>query len=373
MQEKNRVIVILGSGAAQLPFIKSANALFFKTIVFDVKRQIGSKYADEFYELSVFETQKIINILKKEDKKISAVVARVTNIKGLNTASAIAKEFDVKFASNTLLKIATDKNLLFQFCLDNDILIPKTYFIDSFEDLKSIYVAKKDDFIIKPSMTIEGKKNIIRFDSKDNIDQLYIVVKNSSGNNRVVVQEYIEGFDFNVLVKFKNSSFEIVASWDEYIAIKDNNHIKGLGLSSQSKALLNEEVLNKLHDTLTEFLRLLKNEEYFIAFTFRLDNSNNIYVIELHCDLIGDLIAERLLPASCSKFDFFKLVIEFLLGRESKEEFIFTNSMLLYDKDLLLKNQSLQEEIALLSKEKKIGNYKSLEYLDYLKGNSVEN
>lgn len=365
----DKYIVILGAGKNQLPFILESKKLGFKTIVFDVdKNKIGSNEADLFYEVSIYNDKEITGILNNLKLTIDAVIARVTSKHGLQTGYSISKEYNLPFASQLLIKLGTDKSFLSKFCIENNILIPNTTLIKTNENIENFKIDTTKSYIIKPTLTTIGKKNIIKFNTEYNLTSLFILAGSVSENGNVLIQEYIDGIDISVLVKFKNNKFKIIASWDEIIGLKKDNHIKGLGLCVPSVIHSNNQLLEQINLILEKFNNLLTNENYLVVFSFRIKKFCEAYLIEIHADLTGDLIAEKLLPSSNNKFNFFKLVLNLLLENHEISNYDFEDTMLLYDNNNLVKNYNLTKKIELLENVVKNNQIIELPYLNYLQG-----
>jgi len=359
-----KYIIILGAGKNQLPFILESKKLGFKTIVFDRdKTKIGYNKADLFYDISIYNYQEILRVLEILNLSYHAIIARVTSSQGLLTGYEIAHKYNLTFASKLLINLGTNKTILAKFCQDHNIPAPKTKLIKNQNDISNVHISEKSTYILKPSMTIIGKKNIQKFNTKKELSNNFELTQSISANDEVLVQEYINGIDTTVFVHFCNNRFKIVASWDEIIGVQKNNHIKGLGLVTPSTFYANNKLLEQIYLILETFNQLLVNENYLVAFSFKINNLNEAYLIEIHIDLTGDLIAEQLLPSANQNFNFFQIVIDVFLGNNLIKEYEFMNTLLLYENCLVV-NYNVTKAINILKNISK--NYQLIE-LDYLK------
>jgi len=357
-------IIILGAGKNQLPFILESKSLGFRTIVFDQdKTKIGCNKADLFYDISIYNDQDILKVLEKLNLSYHAIIARVSSSQGLLTGYKIAQKYNLTFASKLLINLGTNKTILAKFCQDNNIPIPKTRLIQKQNDIFNVNISEKSTYILKPSMTIIGKKNIQKFNTKKELSNNLELTQSVSANNEVLIQEYISGIDTTILVHFYNNRFKIVASWDEIIGVQQNNHIKGLGLVTPSAFYANNQLLGQIYLILETFNQLLVDENYFVAFSFKIKNLNEAYLIEIHIDLTGDLIAEQLLPSANQNFNFFRTVIDVFVGNNLIKKYEFVNTLLLYGNCLVV-NYNVSKTINIL--ENICKNYQLIE-LDYLK------
>lgn len=359
-------IIILGAGENQLPFILESKIMGYKTIVFDRDAtKIGASEADLFYPLSIYDSVKILDLLETLNLSYRAVVARVTSIQGLQTGYTIAKHYNLVFPSKLLIQLGTNKTFLSEFCVNQNVSIPLTQCIKDDQKLTSLVFKENSNYIVKPSMTTIGKKNIIKASTSKELTNAFLQAKSVSANKEVLVQEYVQGIDTTILTAFKNNKFNIIASWDEIIALEKNNHIQGLGLKTPSFHITNHQVKEKIDSILSKFSQILDNENYLIAFSFKIKNENEIYLIEIHIDLTGDQIAEKLLPASNNNFNFFHIVLNHLQNKNQANDYIFKDTILLYDGKTSKDYDKLQV-IDTLEKIKSNYQLKEIEYLNYL-------
>lgn len=359
-------IIILGAGENQLPFILESKIMGYKTIIFDRdSTKISVKKADLFYPISIYDDIKILDLLKNLNLSYRAIVARVTSIQGLQTGYIIAKHYNLVFPSKLLIQLGTNKTFLSEFCVNHNISIPFTQSTKDKQELISLVFEKNSNYIVKPSMTTIGKKNIIKVSTSEELDNAFLQAKSVSANKGVLVQEYIQGVDTTILTAYKNNKFNIIASWDEVIALKDNNHIEGLGLKTPSCYITNYKVKEKLDSILSKFSQILDSENYLIAFSFKINNENEIYLIEIHIDLTGDQIAEELLPSSNNNFNFFHIVLNYLQDKNQENDYTFKDTILLYD-EKVSKDYNQLQTINTLKRIKNHNQFKEIDYLNYL-------
>lgn len=360
-------IIILGAGENQLPFILESKIMGYKTIVFDRDdTKIGASVADLFYPLSIYESSKILDLLETLNLSYHAIIARVTSVEGLQTGYIIAKHYNLIFPSQLLIQLGTNKTFLSEFCVSQNISIPLTQFIKENQELTSLLFKENSNYIVKPSMTTIGKKNIIKVSTSNELHNAFLQAKLVSANKEVLVQEYVQGVDTTILTAFKDNKFNIIASWDEIIGLDKKNHIKGLGIKTPSFHNTNDKVKEKIDSILKTFCQILDNENYLIAFSFKIKNENEIYLIEIHIDLTGDQIAEKLLPASNNKFNFCHLVLNHLQNKNQKTGYTFKDTILLYNEQ---KPKDYDKAQIINTLEKMTNSYQlqKIEYLNYLK------
>ena len=129
-------------------------------------------------------------------------------------------------------------------------------------------------------------------------------------------------------IHFKNG--KKFKEWNRIID-KDNS-IVGLGVSIPS--VINKKVIvDNIEKIISKFSSFFLNIESLLIMSFRISLDGNIKIIELHADLGGDLIADKLLPKSNSNVDFFEMVVKSSISTfNSINIFGLNPAALIYDK-----------------------------------------
>jgi len=138
---------------------------------------------------------------------------------------------------------------------------------------------------------------------------------------------------------------KIITLWDELVGIDLNLQIKGLGVGVPS-VIDNFDLKLKVEEFIIKFsAKLNKKVHSLLIASLRITPHGDIYIIELHADLGGDLIADVLLPFSNKEFDFFKLVVEYSLNiKKEQKNFKFSPTIMMYSNSKYLKNLEHKEK-----------------------------
>jgi len=167
--------------------------------------------------------------------------------------------------------------------------------------------------IIKPDKTLCGKSNIYFCSDSSHMAHYINNAVNASNNQFAEIESYIEGIDSTCLFLLNNGNMEIIAWWDELVGIDINKNITGLGVSVPS-VIENTGAQEKAEDILSKLASFFPEVKAVLLVSFRISLKEEVYIIEIHADLGGDLIAELLLPAAIPGFDFFQETIKILTG-----------------------------------------------------------
>ena len=308
MLQRLDALIIIGAGESQVPFIEKAKKFKLKTVVIDKNpNSPGFKIADIQIPISTYKTNKVIFELEKLSKKYNfvSVICRSSG-KALYTAAEISEKFKLKGLSKKIIPIAIEKSELRLFCNKNNLPMPKGIKIKNYKNFNLQFPLP---VIVKPDLPIYGKRDITLIHDEKQLEDAIIKACRASENGYAELEEYIEGIDVSSMFIIENRKSKIIVNWDELVGIDKNNNIVGLGVSIPS--VINEKkILENIQKIISKFSSLFLNIESLLIMSFRISLEGNIKIIELHADLGGDLIADKLLPKSNSNIDFFEMVIK---------------------------------------------------------------
>ena len=339
-------IICLGAGFSQLPLIQAAKHKGYSVIAIDRKPDApGFLLADTKIIESTYDTAKVLNALHSLEKQhhFCSLVAR-TSGPALTTAAAIAEEFHLPGLSREIVPLATEKSKLRVFCESYGILMPKGQKVSQIKEIDPDFPMP---LIVKPDLPFIGKKDVRVICNSSDLESAVQSAIQSSGNGFAEVEKYIDGIDVGCLFHANKGTFTIKAFWDELVGVGQNGNILGLGVSVPS-VIAGSAVEPKIRSIVESFASFFTNINALLILALRIDLAGNIYIIELHADLGGDLIADELFPMADSSFNYFKYCINVALNEKSElMKPIFSPSAILYKNDCLKKKASVNKFIVL--------------------------
>jgi len=309
---RNNSIICLAAGVSQLPLIKVAKEAGYKVIAIDRNPEApGFSVADEKIIESTYDTENVLNALHSIEKEhhFCGLVAR-TSGPALNTAAAIAEEFHLSGLSKEIVPLTTEKSKLREFCESHGILMPKGQKISQLKELDPNFPMP---LIVKPDLPLIGKKDVRVVWNFSDLESAVRSAIQSSGNGFAEVEEYIDGVDVSVLFLSRHGETKIVIYWDELIGLSADSLIKGIGVSVPS-VIEGSNISSGVTNAIKTFSQNFCDINALIILSFRIDFSGNPYLIEMHGDLGGDLIADVLFPAAFPDFNFFDMALEVAIG-----------------------------------------------------------
>lgn len=296
---KKKSIICLAGGPSQLKLLKKLKQE--KYFIFLVDRNdncVGKKYSDIFIHCSTLDYQKIILKLKKFQKEFEffAIFNQSSGLPVL-TACYLCEKFKIGYLKFNKAKNILFKSSLLKMCKEKKILIPNII------DKKNMKPSEKL-YILKPSFTHKGKVNTIKT-SFNGISKKIQSVKKNSLDKKVIIQEYIDGFDITVYGFVKNFKIKILSIFQE------ENYFDKYGKLSKSFLLNPSSKINKskVEKQSNEILKKIQINNCPISISFRV-KKNKLYFIEIHTDLCGDNILSKLLSRSIKNIDPYLWVIK---------------------------------------------------------------
>lgn len=311
MSNKIDALVSIAAGTSQVPLIKKAKEMGYEVIAVDKNPKApGFFYSSEKLIINTHYSETIISELFKLTNRytLCGVVAR-SNGKALFTSAKIANTFNLPGLTNNFVRLTTEKSALRDFCMNNKIAAPKGVRVRS-------KLPKKLSFplIVKPDSTLVGKKGIsFAYDSLQLSDKINLALE-TSANDYAEVEEFIDGIDVSCLFWSRFGNVHIVTFWDELVGVDFSYSIKGLGVSIPS-VIEGSNIEKKINKVASAISSLFPKISIPLIISLRVDWNSNVYLIEIHADLGGDLIGEKLLPVANPKFDFFESAILIAVGK----------------------------------------------------------
>jgi len=293
---KNKTVIILGIGKSQIPILINAKKLGLFIIGVDINKNHKSKnLCDIFINASTYDFNLIKKKLIKLKKKliIKSILNRSSGPPVVTTAK-LGKLFNINLYPSKSAEIIINKHKLSKFCKINKIKYPDTFYKNTINFNTKNF--KNTKYIIKPSLGLIGKNNIYLANNKTEIKNYAFKSQKASLNNYYLIQEFIDGRDVTLFSFVDNKKIISHFLLDEFNIINKNNEISDFGYSIPS--LYSKKKYEKKIIQISKRIisKLLINKSIFIA-SFRIKN-NEIYLIEIHLEMGGQLWYETLFPKS---------------------------------------------------------------------------
>lgn len=189
-------ILILDQGRQSLPFFKSfsnsghevisvcrsrINECYFSR--YPAKRLVWPGYVKN---RKAFEN-KLLDFIRHNKVDVTISVGDITSDILSKNKEEISKYTNITSPDYHVFIRASDKLILMQYCMENNLPCPKTYDLNT-DTIKRIDELLKFPVIVKPTRGV-GAVGVVRFDSSEELAEKYISLKESYEN--LLVQEFI--------------------------------------------------------------------------------------------------------------------------------------------------------------------------------------
>ena len=307
-------LAIIGASYLQLPLIRKAKELGYKTHVFAWKaNDVGEEEADFFYPISIVEKEEILE--KCKEISIDGICSIASDL-AIITVNYVAQNLGLFSNSLICTERSTNKHLMRECFEKNNDPSPKSILINNIEDLENkdlIY-----PLIVKP-IDRSGSRGITKVYCFDELEKAIEKAKKEGFDKNVLVEEFAKGQEYSVESISWKGNHTVLAITRKYTTGSPNfvetGHLEPAGLS--------EDLFKKICIVTKRALNSL-GIEYGASHTeVKVDDKENIRIIEIGGRMGGDMIGSSLVEQTTG-YDFVKAVIDVSLGNEP-EKYISKN------------------------------------------------
>lgn len=315
----SKKILFLGGAKHQASILSLAKKKRYYVILCDGDVNCsGKKYADKFYNISISNKYKILEIATEQ--KISAIISYASEV-GAITQCFVANK--LKLPTNKIKSIETlvYKNKFRNFLNKNNFYVPKFKVFTEFNDLKLYLRNNKNPHIIKP-IDSSGSKGIFKVNGMNllKLKKFFIASKKFSIKKKVICEEFISTYSPQIAGDAVILNQKIIFShWGDQYYNSSLNELLPVAESwptihTKKNILYIERELNKL-------FKKLKISIGVFNFDMRLTNNGKLMIIEIAPRNGGDYIAE--LVKDSTGVDMIQQTLNLYLGiKISKKELI---------------------------------------------------
>lgn len=162
-------VLFLGLNYNQIPYLKEIKNLGFYVVGTDLNTNAPAvKIVDKFYKCGYNDYGKLIDIGKKEAFGSNDKVFTASSQFAHMGAAHFAQNFNINYPKIDNIKLCLDKFLYYTYFENNNIPLPKTWYIKTKEELENILAAQslRNSFYLK-SDNSKNPKYVYNFVNKD--------------------------------------------------------------------------------------------------------------------------------------------------------------------------------------------------------------
>jgi len=280
---------MLGGSVFQVPSIITAKEAGLYVITCDyLPDNPGHKYADEYHNVSTTDKDAVLDLAHK--LKIDGIVCYASD-PSAPTAAYVAEKMGLPGNPYKSVNILANKDLFRAFLAENNFKVPKAKGYSSLQVALNELNTFKMPVMVKPVDSC-GSKGVSKIDSKDQLTKAVEDALIYSRCKRFIIEEYVEkngyqiaGDGFSVDGKlvfrcFANEHFE-ANGVNPYVPIGES-----------WPYIMPQRIHNKVHEEIQRALTLLGMKTGAYNFDIRIDDNEDVYLMEIGPRNGGNLIPQ---------------------------------------------------------------------------------
>jgi len=263
--------------------------------------------------LSTHDAPPIIQALKNSEisDRIVAVLNRSSG-PPVVTAATINEAFGLPGVPVERARQCLNKDLLREECLRQNLSVVEHQVVSDFSALSIEDLSLP--CVVKPALSMVGKQGVVVVDNMDRLESAFDQAQAASLSDKVLIEEYLPGFDVSVIAFVNQGKLEILALLDEVNQKHDDGCVSGRAMAVPSRFYNRPEA-----DGIIELTRRVMDAFELIhsplMLSCRVTENGLPRLMEIHLDMGGDKILDVLLPAA-GEFDSLQHMIQALAGFE---------------------------------------------------------
>lgn len=328
-------IVIIGANDFQRPLIQKAKEMGYETHVFAWREgATGAEDADFFYEISITEKDKILDISRKiQPDAVATIGSDLANI----TVQYLAEKLGLPGNSQECILNSTNKAAMRLAFQKAGIPVP---FFEIVEAGDTVH-PKAFPVIVKPTDR-SGSRAITKVYRQEELSPAINSAVSESFEKKAIVEEYIEGAEYSV----ETISYEGVHTCLAVTKKFTTGSPHYIEVGHIQPAPLSEELKAKTEETVFKSLDALGIKYGAGHSELRIDKNGEPRIIEIGSRMGGDCIGSDLVPLSTGQ-DYVSMVVDVAAGNPpvlKKEQKHVSAIRFLMDKKDLRLLQELQKQ-----------------------------
>ncbi len=271
-------ILLLGGSTQQIPAIEYAKKQGYYTVLCDfLPDNPGQHYADKFYCVSTTDRKAILEVATNE--QVNGIVAYASD-PAAPTAAYVAEEMGLPTNPYESVELLTNKDKFRAFLEKHNFCTPRAKGYNSIEEAKNEINLFKLPIIIKP-VDSSGSKGVGRLDDVNDLEHKLEYAFSFSRSKRIIIEEFVEMNGYQVAGDGFSVNGELV------FRCFANDHFNANGLnpfvpiSASFPYNMPKRIHDKIHAEIQRLFDLLNMKTGAYNFDIRIDEDENIYLMEI--------------------------------------------------------------------------------------------
>lgn len=285
-------IMMLGGLSYLIPAINSAHRHGYHVITVDyIPDNIAHKYSDEYYNISTFDKEAILEVARRI--QIDGIISFAVDA-GVVSAAYVAEQMGLPFqCSYESTCILQDKALFRKFLAKNGFNTPKAKGYSEVEDALKDVDYYTWPVIVKPVDSC-GSKGVLKVESADNLKEAIENALRISHSGSFIIEDFLEkeGLSSGSESFFVDGKLLYNGFYDQYF---DNEAVNPYTPSAECwTADKPESVLEEVRSELQRLGDLLQIRTGLFNVEWRVCKDGKVYLMEVSPRAGGNRLAEML-------------------------------------------------------------------------------
>jgi len=307
-------VAVLGASYLQRPLYEKLRELGIFSIGISWNKEedcVKEGLADKFYEISIVEKERVLNVCKKEN--IHGIVSIASDVAVPVMAYVCSKMNLIGNSIESGMWSTNKVEMRKRFQLHN-LPIPLFKEIKAVDDVITFINDVDSDLILKPADR-SGSMGVQRLNKKNSKDQISEWTKyalESSFSKTAIIEQFIEGREISVEYISNNGTHFFLNTTDK-VTSGSPHYVE---IEQHQPAVLSESLLKNIKELVPKALNSLGIMFGASHTELLIDSDDNIWITEIGARMGGDFIGSTLTKLSTG-YDFVEGVINCALGKFS--------------------------------------------------------
>ena len=284
-----RKVLMLGGSHFQVPSIKTAKEMGYYVISCDyLPNNPGHKYADEYHNIST--TDKMAVLKLAERLKVNGIVCYASD-PSATTAAYVCEKLGFPTSPYRSVEILSNKDMFREFLQKNGFLVPKARGYSSFQEAEKDFINFKMPVMVKP-VDSSGSKGVSKIHDLEELQNSVEYALQFSRAKRFIIEEYVGKYGYQIAGDGFSVDGQLVFRCfaNEHFNNRSNNTFVPIGESWPYN--MPKTIHQKIHKEVQRLLILLNMKTGAYNFDIRIDNNDNVYLMEIGPRNGGNLIPQ---------------------------------------------------------------------------------
>lgn len=271
-------LLLLGGSAQQIIAIETAKSLGYYTVLCDFLPDNPGQYvADKFYLVSTTDKQAVLDVAEKEN--VDGVLAYASD-PAAPTAAYVAEKLGLPTNPYESVEILCNKDKFRKFLKENGFNTPNADGYSSVEDAIANIDKYKFPIIVKP-VDSSGSKGVGKVSSKNELKEKLEYAMSFSRCGKIIVEEFVEKKGYQIAGDGLSIDGKLV------FRCFANDHFNSkcinpfVPISASFPYNMPEQIHTKIHNEIQRLISLLGMKTCTYNFDIRIDNADNVYLMEI--------------------------------------------------------------------------------------------